>query len=95
MPTPILIKVQLAPERYERCKDCPLCGLIPKDERKGGFKYVCLGTMYTISNEDFEGKTKSRNCDNRWGIFMQLPKRRYGIIDKLYQKFRLPFEQEK
>ena len=45
MPKRNFIDIQLAPEQYDRCADCPLIGLIPENERKEGKrkKYVCLG----------------------------------------------------
>ena len=35
----------LADEQYDRCELCPLCGLIPKEQREKGKrqKYCCLG----------------------------------------------------
>ena len=95
MPKQHLISVQLAPERYDRCKDCPLCCLIPENERPEGFKYGCLGLMVTVSDDDFEGKTKSRKCDDRWSMMASLTNRIYRMPEFIYQKYRLPFEQSK
>ena len=36
MPKRNFIPVQLAPEQYDKCVDCPLIGLIPENERKEG-----------------------------------------------------------
>lgn len=87
-----LISVQLAPERYDRCQDCPLCGLIPENERPDGFKYVCLGLVAKVSDDDFEGKTKSRKCDDRWKLMATLTNRIFKISASLYQKYRIPLE---
>lgn len=92
MPKKNFITVQLAPKRYDRCQDCPFCGLIPENERPEGFKYVCIGTHYTLTQADFDGKSKKRDCDNRWELWMQLPKRRYKLNEQLYKKYRVPFE---
>ena len=89
------IRVQLAPKQYNCCKDCPLCGLIPKSERIGDDKYVCLGTTKTISNAEFDGKSETRKCDSRWEEWKQLPKRIFEIPLFAYQKYRVPFETAK
>ena len=94
MPKQNFIKVQLASERYERCQDCPLCGLIPENQRQiEGIKYCCLGTMESLRPADFEGMSKHRHCDERWRMWMELPKREFWMRQEHYTQFRLPYEQ--
>ena len=96
MPKQNFITVQLAPKRYDRCADCPLCGLIPENERTNGDVYVCLGDMYAITTAELFGDVNKLSCDNRWDLWMlELPKRRFKISEHLYKKYRLPFEQSK
>ena len=97
MPKQTFIKVQLAPERYDRCLDCPLCGLIPENDRRDNLKYACLATLRAMSDEDAaSSKDKvSQPCEKHWETFMQLPDRIYNLSERLYNTFRLPFEQAK
>ena len=93
MPKQTFIKVQLAPERYDRCKDCPLCGLVPKEERMENYKYVCLATMRGMTSEYIEqSDQENKPCGERWEAFMKLPDRIYHLHQDLHQRFRLPFE---
>jgi hypothetical protein len=108
MPKRNFIDVQLAPEQYDRCADCPLVGLIPESERKQGkrMKFVCLGareglTIKPISSKGIWVRSSSRDvkhplhrlCDSRWDAWMTLPKRIFHLSSQLYTKYRLPFEQ--
>ena len=94
MPKQKFIEVQLAPERYDRCKDCPLCGLVPEADRKGDYKFVCLCTFYGMTLEEIsESNPKNHHCANQWDALMQLPKRKYHLRQEFYEKYRLPFEQ--
>ena len=94
MPKQNFIKVQLASERYDRCQDCPFCGLIPENQRQiEGVKYVCLGTMKSLRPSDFEGRSKKRHCDEIWRKWMELPKREFWLSQERYTQFRLPYEQ--
>ena len=95
MPKQKLIKVQLAPERYDRCKDCPLCGLVPEADRKGDFKYVCLATFRGMTQEDIDTSNKTNHhCENYWESFMQLPDSMYTMRIEFYEKYRVPYEIE-
>jgi hypothetical protein len=51
-----------------------------------------MGTTKTLSNAEFEGKSETRKCDNRWQEWQQLPKRIFEIPLFAYQKYRVPFE---
>ena len=94
MPKQVFIDVQLAQERYDRCKDCPLCGLVPEADRKGDYKFVCLCTFNGMTQEEIsESNPKNHHCANRWEALMQLPKRMYRLRQEFYAKYRLPFEQ--
>lgn len=104
MPKRNFIDVQLAPEQYDRCADCPLCGLIPENERKQGkrVKYVCLGVpLNAISSKGIWVKASSRDskhplhrpCDTRWDGWMTLKRRIFHLSNVYYTKYRLPFEQ--
>ena len=91
-----VIKVQLAQERYDRCKDCPLCGLLPENERPSAeHKHGCLALMVAITDAEFEGKSQTRKCDGRWKSLTNLPKRIVEIPLFAYQKYRVPFETPK
>ena len=105
MPKKNYIPTPLAPMKYDRCIDCPLCGLIPKDERKQGkrMKYVCLGVnlkpltskgvWIKASKRDAKHPLK-RPCDNYWDAWMATLKRReFNLGFIYYTKYRLPFEQ--
>ena len=103
MPKKLFIATNLSAEQYDRCADCPLCGLIPEAERKDGTrkKYVCIGTMKALTSKGIWVKASKRDakhplrrpCDQKWNAWMTLPKRRYNINIRLYTKYRLPFEQ--
>lgn len=104
MPKRNFIEVQLAPEQYDRCADCPFCGLIPENERKEGKrkKYVCLGVPLTAltskgiwvrkSKRDPKHKLH-RPCDTRWDGWMTLKNRVFRLSNIYYVKYRLPYEQ--
>ena len=107
MPKKLFIPVHLAPEQYDRCADCPLCGLIPENQRAKGrrMKYVCLGvqgmTLPALSSKGIWVKASGRDpkhplhrpCDNRWAAWMTLKNRVFNLSIKLFTKYRLPFEQ--
>ena len=93
MPKAKFIEVQLAPERYDRCKDCPLCGLVPENDRKGDYKYVCLCTFNGMTQDEIsESNPNNQYCANRWDVLMKLPKRKYRLRQEFYAKYRVPFE---
>ena len=61
MPKIIFIDINLREDEPDRCLDCPLLGLIPKDEREFGRQqsHVCLGTRESLS----ERMIKARRTD--------------------------------
>lgn len=56
MPKIIYTPTKLPPEQPDKCKVCPLVGLIPDDERRKGVRerYYCLGIFEAMKDE--EGK---------------------------------------
>lgn len=107
MPKKLFIQIQLAAEQYDRCADCPLCGLIPESERKEGkrMKYVCLGVLYpslqALSSRGIWVRASKRDtkhplhrpCDTRWAAWMTLKNRQFALRADVFTKYRLPFEQ--
>lgn len=104
MPKRNFIPVQLAPEQYDRCVDCPLIGLIPESERMEGVrkKYLCLGvgkkaltskSVYLKASKRDAKHPLHRPCDNRWNAWMTLKGRVFNLSNQLYIKYRLPYEQ--
>ena len=103
MPKRNFIPTQLAPIQYDRCIDCPLCGLIPETERKEGKrkKYVCMGTMKALTSKGVWIKASKRDqkhplhrpCDTYWPAWMTLVRHEFALSMILYTKYRLPFEQ--
>jgi hypothetical protein len=104
MPKLTHIDIQLAPEQYDRCADCPLVGLIPEDERKEGKrkKYVCLGVpLKALTSKGIWVRASRRDakhplhrpCDTRWSSWMSLKARTFHLSTQLYKKYRLPYEQ--
>jgi hypothetical protein len=88
MPTMKLIDVQLAQEPYKRCKECPLCGLLPKDEVPlEGYNHGCLALMVALHDDEVEGKITKHKCDRYWSSFMELPDRIYKMPEHLYKKY--------
>lgn len=54
MPKDLFTPIQLPREQPDRCKMCPLVGIIPKDERRPGLRerYYCLGIFEAMTDED-------------------------------------------
>lgn len=103
MPRKKIIEIALPAEQPDCCAICPLCGLIPKDQRPRGSKesHVCLATHHAMSSRGI-GVSKSsrdshhplrRSCDIKWDAWMQLPGRKFGISYAHYLQYRLPYEQ--
>ena len=104
MPRQNIIKVQLPAEQPDTCAQCPLIGVIPKEQRKEGVRqsYGCLGTMEALTSKGIHssaeayrsmGKKLHRPCDSRWNAWQQLPGREFGISYQSYLQCRLPYEQ--
>jgi hypothetical protein len=103
MPKKNFIPIRLAPEQYDRCCDCPLCGLIPEKERKSGKrkKYACLGTLKALTSKGIYIRASKRSpnhplhrpCDKKWDAWMTLKDLTFNLSYILYTKYRLPYEQ--
>jgi len=54
MPKKIYTLIQLPREQPDKCKFCPLVGIIPDDERRSGMRerYYCLGVYDTMKDDD-------------------------------------------
>ena len=57
MPKKNFIQIAIAAEQYDRCADCPLCGLIPENKRREGLrkKYICLGADFDDLSRVYDG----------------------------------------
>lgn len=96
--------IQLPPEQPDCCFDCPLCGLIPKDQpdKPKGSKetHVCLATWEALTGRGIKVRASGRDshhplkrpCDTKWEAWMKLPERCYLLPDVVYLHYRLPFE---
>lgn len=105
MPKIIFTDIPLHEDEPDRCMDCPLLGLIPKEERQYGRQqsHVCLGTRESLSERmirarksDKDAKHKlDRPCtrSNLWEVWQQkepLPGiMRIRTVD--YNRYRLAF----
>lgn len=105
MPRIAVVPMKLPPEQPDCCAACPLCGLIPKNQRQEGARqgYVCLGVLgEALTSKGIHSSAKAykeknrklhRPCDTRWDAWMQLPGRVFGISYAHYLQYRLPYEQ--
>lgn len=103
MPKRNFIPTQLSPVQYNRCIDCPLCGLIPENERKEGKrkKYLCIGRMKPLTSKGVWLKASNRDakhplhrpCDDVWQAWMTFKHREFAMGYQVYIKYRLPLEQ--
>lgn len=105
MPKRNLIMVQLPPTQPDCCAECPLVGIIPKEQRRRHSKetHVCIATGHAItargihlrkSKKDSQGGRKfTRPCDDRWGAWMTLPYRKFGMSYAHYRMYRMPFDE--
>ncbi len=97
------ISVKLAIEQPNRCIDCPLLGLIPKQQRPKGSKesHVCLATAEAMGARFVRIKASERDsrhplirpCDALWYIWTRNPNREYRLRWDRYLQYRQPFEQ--
>ena len=103
MPKRLFTPVKLPEQQPDRCADCPLIGLIPKDERPAGSRegFVCLGTNEALSSKGIRVRASRRDdhhplhrpCDGRWLAWMSLKGRLYNLSIAHYIRYRLPYEQ--
>ena len=100
-----LIKVQLPAMQPDRCRDCPLLGMIPKYiERPKNSKetMICIGTMEAMSKRAADKRASEcdshhplrRPCDDgKWQMWMTYPQRRLPVNQSNYKECRYPYEQ--
>lgn len=97
------ISVILPDEQPDRCTDCPLLGLIPKQQRPKGSKesHVCLGTCEAMGARFARVKASERDtrhphlrpCDALWYVWTRAPRREYRLRWDRYLQYREPYEQ--
>lgn len=103
MPKRLHYMVTLPMEKPDCCAECPLVGIIPKNERPHGSKetHVCLGTHEALSGRGIKVRASEKDshhplrrpCDGRWRMWATLPGRQYAVRTEYYQIYRLPYEQ--
>lgn len=103
MPRKLNYMVGLPMEQPDCCAECPLVGVIPKEQRPKGSKetHVCLGTHEALSGRGIKVRASRRDvhhplrrpCDARWRMWVTLPGRQYALKKEYYQIYRLPYEQ--
>lgn len=107
MPKIIFTDIPLQEEEPDRCMDCPLLGLIPKEERLYGRQqsHVCLGTRESLSERLIRAKRTDKDHKHRldrpctrsdlWQVWQEkepLPgKMRVRTVD--YNRYRLAYVQ--
>ena len=110
MPKRIFKPVQLPPTQPDQCSRCPLLGLRPESELTKGERqaYCCLG-IYTadgfppLTSKGIERSAEAyrnsqrklhRPCDNRWDVWMSLPRRQLPVLKEALKDRRIPYEME-
>lgn len=110
MPTRPFKPVQLPPTQPDKCSRCPLLGLRPEAELTKGERqaYCCLG-IYTadgfppLTSKGIERSAEAyrksqrklhRPCDNRWDVWMSLPRRQVPVLKEAFTERRIPYELE-
>ena len=110
MPKTIFKPVQLPPTQPDKCSRCPLLGLRPESELTKGERqaYCCLG-IYTadgfppLTSKGIERSAEAyrnsqrklhRPCDNRWDVWMSLPRRQLPVLKEALKDRRIPYEME-
>ena len=105
MPKKNFIQTPIAAEQYDRCADCPLCGLIPEAKRREGMrkKYVCLGVtphkaltskgIWVKASKRDQKHPLHRPCDERFHAWVTKLKRLFPMRIEDYAEYRLPYEQ--
>ncbi|MCD8207507.1 MAG: hypothetical protein LUD72_06190 [Bacteroidales bacterium] len=102
MPKKNIIGFSLPVQRYDRCYDCPLLGIIldRKEARippKSQKNYVCIARRAAMSlrraksresDSDYKHK-RHKPCDGLWEHWNGY----YGMPVFAYMKYRMPFEQ--
>lgn len=107
MPKIIFTDIPLHEEEPDRCMDCPLLGLIPKEERQYGRQqsHVCLGTRESLSERMIKARRSEKDSKhkldrpctaaNLWQVWQEkepLPGvMRVRTVD--YNRYRLAYVQ--
>ena len=88
MPKIIFTDIPLVEDEPDRCLDCPLLGLIPKDEREFGRQqsHVCLSTRESLS----ERMIKARRTDKDDKHKLDRPCTRAGLWQVWQEKEAKP-----
>lgn len=99
------IKIRIPQQQPDRCKDCPLIGVIPEEHRAKGVRqsYCCLGVYpheaLTSKGITVSAKAKAstghllhRPCDDRWGTWWESRDHAVIISKDSYRYCRLPYE---
>lgn len=94
--------VQLPIAQPDCCAECPLCGLIPKEERPFGSKetHLCLGTWHALNARFIRSRASAKDshhplrrwCDATWEAWITLPERMFILRDMDYTRYRVPYE---
>jgi len=98
-----LQKVQLPPIKPDNCASCVLCGLLPRTVSRPKYSketHVCLGTMEAMTKRGIKIKASQRDahhplrrpCDDRWDMWMTLPRRILNVNRQFYAECRIPYE---
>ena len=110
MPKHNTTPIQLPPTQPDKCSRCPLLGLRPESELTKGERqaYCCLG-IYTadgfppLTSKGIERSAEAyrnsqrklhRPCDNRWDVWMSLPRRQVPVLKEALKDRRIPYEME-
>lgn len=107
MPKIIFTDIPLHEEEPDRCMDCPLLGLIPREERQYGRQqsHVCLGTRESLSERMIKARRSEKDAKhkldrpctaaNLWQVWQEkepLPGvMRVRTVD--YNRYRLAYVQ--
>ena len=110
MPKKIFKRVPLPPTQPDKCARCPLLGLRPESELKPGERqaYCCLGIFthdgfppltskgIECSAEEYRKHQRKlhRPCDDRWDVWMTLPRREVAVLNEAFIERRIKYEQE-
>jgi len=102
MPKRSIIQIQIPERQPDRCLDCPLLGLVPKQQLPKGCleTYVCMATRNAMTarlvrsrvSEADSKHPRHRWCELYWPVWAKLPNRKFGVSYRCYIEERVPFE---
>ena len=96
-------KVLLPEQKPDRCVDCPLLGLIPKNVERPKYSKetrLCIGTAEALSERKSTLRESEatdpkhplkRPCDDHWDRWMSYPRRIIIVNKALYRDSRDPY----